>query len=202
MSDQTAQRSQRAYRKRKRAAQELRTREQITEATVALHESVGPAHTTVKAIAERAGVQRATVYRHFPDQQALFDACTGLYLRRHPMPDPHEWAGLAGPDERLRRALADLYAWYGDTEQMLSNSFRDVEHVPVATMQSFLGYFDSARAALMAGRPERGRARTRVSGAIGHAIGFATWRSLTREQGLDDEDAVALMAAMTDAAGR
>lgn len=199
MRNQKGPRAQRPYRKIKRAAEELRTRERITKATVALHESLGPGRTTIRAIAELAGVQRATVYRHFPDEQALFDACTAHYFGRHPMPDPQAWTATA-PDERLARALGELYAWYGETEQMVFNSIRDMERVPEATRESFLAYFDVVHAALMAGRPERGRARARVSAAIGHAIGFATWRSLVREQGIGDTEAVALMAAMVQAA--
>ena len=86
-----------------------------------LHGTVGPARTTVSAIADEAGVQRATVYRHFPDDQSLFDACTAHFYGLHPRPDPEAWASIADPDERLRKALADLYAWYGETEEMLSN---------------------------------------------------------------------------------
>jgi AcrR family transcriptional regulator len=197
MSDQKT----RPYRKRKRAEQEQATRERITEATVALHVSLGPAHTTVKAIAERAGVQRATVYRHFPDEQSLFDACSAHYYARHPMPNPHEWAAIAQPGERLERALADLYAWYGEAEELLFTSFRDAEAVPEATRAAFLAYVDAVHAVLLAGRPKRGRGQRRVAAAIGHAASFPTWRSLTREQGLDDAEAVALMAAMVEAAG-
>jgi AcrR family transcriptional regulator len=201
VGDQTRTQSSRTYRKRKRAAAELQTRERITRATVELHETVGPAGTTVKAIAELAGVQRATVYRHFPDEQKLFDACTALYFSRHPMPDPRAWAQIPAPGERLSQALADLYAWYGQAEQMISNSIRDIEQVPAATAESFLGYFAEIRAVLMGGRAERGRPRARVSAAVGHAIAFPTWHSLVREQGLKDAEAVALLAAMIDAAG-
>jgi AcrR family transcriptional regulator len=201
MSDEKRDGSPRIYRKRKRAAEELRTRERITEATVALHESMGPAHTTVKAIAERAGVQRATVYRHFPDEQALFNACTAKYYATHPMPDPGGWARITSPDERLVQALVALYGWYGETEKMLFNSVRDIEHVPDATRDSFLGYFDVVHATLMTGRHESGRALTRSAAAIGHAVSFSTWRSLVREHGLDTDEAVALMVAMVDAAG-
>ena len=93
MTTQTQQTAPRPYRKRKRAVSELETRQRITEAAVALHQTVGPARTSVKAIAERAGVDRATVYRHFPDDQALFNACTSHYYGRHPMPDPSRWVG-------------------------------------------------------------------------------------------------------------
>jgi AcrR family transcriptional regulator len=141
------------------------------------------------------------VYRHFPDDEALFDACTAHYFARHPMPDPGEWTAIGPPDERFRRALEDLYAWYGETEQMLFNSIRDIERAPVKTRERFFGYFVGVQAALMEGRPDRGRARARVSAAIGHAIGFGTWRSITREQGLENDEAVALMTAMVQKSG-
>src|SRR5215203_7546514 len=101
----------RTYRKRRRAERELETRRRITEAAVELHGSVGPAHTTITAVAERAGVQRATLYRHFPDEGALFDACSSHWAAQNPLPDLTEWAAAADPEERLRVALSDLYAW-------------------------------------------------------------------------------------------
>ncbi len=202
MSDQKRQPGRRPYRKGKRAASELKTRLRIIEAAVELHQSVGPARTSVKAIAERAGVQRATVYRHFPTDQALFDACTSHYYASHPMPDPSQWAASTDQEDRLRAALAQLYSWYDETEEMLASGMRDIDHVPAAAREAFLGYFLAVRAALLAGRRERGRARTRVAGAIGHAINFHTWRSLVREQQLRPDEAVSLMTTMVQAAGR
>ena len=190
----------RPYRKRRRAEEERRTRERIAAAAAALHASVGPANTTVKAVAERAGVQRATVYRHFPTDEALFEACTAHFYSRHPLPDPDAWMAIGRPDDRLRGALGELYGWYGETEDMLSNVTRDAARTPAGPRQRFLAYFERVRATLMAGRRERGRARQRVSAGIGHAAGFATWKSLVREQGLDQDDAVALMVSMVDAA--
>jgi AcrR family transcriptional regulator len=200
MTTQTRQPTPRPYRKRKRAESELQTRRRITEAAVALHQTVGPARASVKAIAERAGVDRATVYRHFPDAQALFDACTSHYYARHPMPNPGHWAAVTDPDERLRAALADLYRWYGETEEMLATGIRDIEHVPAGSREAFLGYFQTVHVALMAGRRERGRTRLRIAGAIGHAINFHTWRSLVREQQLSADEAIALMTATVHAA--
>jgi AcrR family transcriptional regulator len=191
----------RAYRKRRRAELEVETRRRITEATVRLHGTVGPARTTVSSIADEAGVQRGTVYRHFPDDQALYDACTAHFYGRHPRPDLHGWARISDPEKRLRRALADIYAWYGQTEGMLLNTQRDAAHVPPRTRESFLAYFEEARGILMRGRRERGRPRDLVAAVIGHGISFATWRSLVREQGLDVEDAVELMARMVSTAG-
>jgi AcrR family transcriptional regulator len=197
----TGTKRSRRYRKRRRAELELETRHRIAEATAKLHGAVGPAQTTVSAIADEAGVQRSTVYRHFPDDQALFDACTAHFYGRHPMPDIERWASIADPDERLHRALTDLYAWYGETEDMLSNTQRDAAYVPGPTRARFLGYFKTARELLTRGRRERGRPRARVAAAIGHAISFATWRSLVREQGLDDAEAVDMMARTVAEAG-
>jgi AcrR family transcriptional regulator len=202
MATETRQTAPRPYRKRRRALSELETRRRITEAAVALHQTVGPARTSVKAIAERAGVDRATVYRHFADEQALFSACTSHYYGRHPMPEPGRWVAIADPDERLRAALADLYRWYGETEAMLATGMRDIEHVPAESRQDFLGYFEAVRAALVAGRRERGRVRTRVSGAIGHATNFHTWHSLVREQQLSPDEAITLMAATVHTAAQ
>lgn len=192
--------SSRPYRKTKRALSEAETRQRIVEATVGLHESVGPAKTTVKAIAERAGVQRATVYKHFSDLQALFAACNAYYYKRHPMPDPEPWATIASPCERLGVALRALYGWYEETEEMLSVGMRDIDAVPPATREAFFGYFHHVARSLMAGRSERGRARQRVAAAIGHAISFATWRSLVRDGSLSSEEATQLMQALVEAA--
>src|SRR4029453_13946377 len=117
----------RQYQQRKRAEQQDETRLRITEATVDLHGSVGPSRTTVSAVAERAGVQRATVYRHFPDERALFAACSAHWRAPNPRPDPASWAAMEDPQARTRRALAELYAYYGRTEQMLANLIRDQE---------------------------------------------------------------------------
>ncbi len=202
MMTQTQDTAPRPYRKRKRAVSELETRQRITEAAVALHQTVGPARTSVKAIAERAGVDRATVYRHFPDEQALFNACTSHYYARHPMPDPSRWAAITDPDERLRAALADLYGWYGETEEMLATGIRDIEHVPAGSREAFFGYFQTVHAVLMVGCRERGRTRLRVAGAIGHAINFHTWHSLVREQQLSVDEAITLMASTVNAAAQ
>ena len=193
--------SKRTYRKRRRAELEEQTRRRITEATVALHGSVGPARTSVSAVADRAGVQRATVYRHFPDEDALFAACSSHFMSENPVPDPGAWAAIDDPDERLRAALRELYAWYGRTEWMLEKTTRDVATVPALapSMELFAAYLQGARDILLAGRRERGARRRRAGAAIGHALGFGTWRSLVREQGLSQEEAVDLMAGLAAA---
>jgi AcrR family transcriptional regulator len=192
--------SPRPYRKTKRALTEAETRQRIIEATVELHATLGPAKTTIKAIAERAGVQRATVYNHFPELQALFEACNAHYYERHPMPDPTSWAGIASPKERFRVALRELYRWYEETEAMLSAGIRDIDAVPPAAREAFFGYFHDVARSLMRGRRERGRARVRTAAAVGHAISFVTWQSLVRQGSLTSEEAADLMEAMVGAA--
>jgi AcrR family transcriptional regulator len=190
----------REYKKRKRAESEAQTKLRITEAAVDLHGSVGPAKTTISAIADRAGVQRATVYRHFPDEESLFAACSSHWSAANPPPSLESWGRIPDPDARLRTGLAELYAWYDGTEYMLEKTTRDVALVPAmrSAMEGFGGWFGSALETLDRGRPERGARRARARGAIGHALDFDTWRSLVRRQGLDPADAVRLMTAMVD----
>ena len=193
----------RKYTKRRRAEAEEQTRQRITEAAVELHGSVGPARTTISAVADRAGVQRATVYRHFPDEESLFAACSGHFAALNPPPDLAAWREIADPAARLEQALADLYPYYRRTEAMLDNVMRDAPLVEAMTkpVARRLAYLQAVVEALMAGRPERGNARRRVKAAIGHATSFSTWQSLVRQQGLGDSEAAATMAAMVEAAG-
>jgi AcrR family transcriptional regulator len=194
----------RRYRKRKRAELEERTRQRITEAAMRLHGSVGPARTTVSAVAREAGVQRSTVYRHFPTDVELFAACSQHWVSLNPPPDPAAWSEIADPGERLRIALGDLYAWYAWGEPMLVNTTRDASLVPAMEepMRAFGTVVEGMQAALMSGRRERGGRRRRVAAAIALALAFTTWRSLTREAGLDADEAVALMTATVAEAGR
>ncbi len=188
----------RQYQKRKRAESEEETRLRITEALMKLHETVGPARTTVSAVADLAGVQRATVYRHFPDVEAQVDACSTHWLSLNAPPDPTPWTKIEDPDERLGVALDELYEWYERTAPMAEKLYRDAPLVPEIAVRM------EARAAVMGGLAEQlaaGRPRRKaVRAAIGHALDFATWRSLTRDQGLSRAQAVGLMRAMAAAA--
>lgn len=194
----------RKYEKKRRAELEAETRRRITETAVELHGTVGPARTSISAIAEHAGVRRSTVYRHFPDEVALFDACSAHWAQENPLPDPSAWEAVADPDERLRIALEQLYAFYRHTEPMLENLHRDERTMPLVRDRFvvFHEYQRAARDLLVRGRPGRGRRREEIRAAVGHALAFPTWRSLTREQGLDDGEAVEMMARLAAAAER
>ena len=189
MSDQ-----KRSYRKRLRAEQEEETRRRIVESAVALHGSLGPSRTTLSAIAEHAGVQRSTLYRHFADEASVFGACSELWANRNPLPDLAAWAAIADPDERLGVALGELYAFYARNEQMLANLYRDAALMPAVAerFSGFGAYLDAARgdadaaARRCAARRASGRARRSA-----HALAFSTWRSLVGEQRLRREVAAA-----------
>ncbi|MGE5274710.1 MAG: TetR/AcrR family transcriptional regulator [Verrucomicrobiota bacterium] len=185
----------RPYRMKRRAELEELTRRRITESAVALHEEVGPAHASISAIAARAGVRRSTVYRHFPDEEALFAACSAHWRTANPPPDPRTWTPIRDPAERTRTALRELYAFYSRTEAMYVSLLRDEALVPAVQrrLRDFYGYLDAVQDDLAAGRGLRGRQARYAGAAIGHALAFQTWRSLTRQQELTNDDAVELM---------
>ncbi len=194
----------RKYELKRRAEQQEETRRRITEATVELHELAGPARTTISAIAERAGVQRLTVYRHFPDERALLTACSGHWTAANPPPDPSPWQRVRDPEVRLRKALSEFYAYYGRTETMMANVLRDAPEMPALAemLESYGHYLTSVRGILAVGWGVRGKRRELLLAAIGHALDFGTWRSLVRQQGLDDEQAIELMVGTVRCAMR
>jgi len=192
----------RPYRLKRRAEGERRTRLRITESVVELHGTLGPARTSISAVAQRAGVRRSTVYRHFPDEASLFSACTSYWMAAHPFPDVARWAAIDDPAVRLMAALGELYAHYRRTERMMSNILRDEATMPIVKrmLGGYRDYLCAARDALMSGRGVREPARRQVCAAIGHALTFGTWHSLAREQGLPDSQAAGLMCRLVAAA--
>jgi AcrR family transcriptional regulator len=192
----------RTYRMKRRAESQQQTRRRITESAAELHRTVGPSRTSISAVAARAGVRRSTVYRHFPSEAALFDACSAHWAEANPLPNLETWALIDSPEERLEVGLAELYSFYDRTERMLENLFRDETTVPLVgeRFAAFRGYLAATCETLMAGRKLKGAARRRAQAAIGHASSFSTWKSLVREQRLTDADAVLLMGALVAAA--
>ncbi len=191
----------RPYRLGKRAEGQADTRRRIVEAALELHTSIGPLATTVSAIAERAGVERLTVYRHFPDEKTLYAACTAHYMSLHPPPDPHSWLTIANACERMRRGLSEQYAWFADNERRQASILRDIEAVRARGSLPHRPPFEGpAVEALRSGWQARGRARGRLRATLGHALSFYTWRSLEREQKLARGDAVELMVGLAQKA--
>lgn len=182
----------------KRAEDEQQTRARIVDAAEALHAEVGPARATISAIAERAGVTRATVYRHFPDDESLFLACSGQWLSRQSLPDPDAWDTRDDPFAVLHSGLTDIYRYFRDGEPMLTSVLRDTAVVPAQVKQARLAREREWRERLTRTLP--GRRRRTVQAAVAHAISFGTWRSLCVDLGLSNSSAVDLMVAMTAAA--
>jgi AcrR family transcriptional regulator len=189
--------TRRRYEKRARAAQEQATRLRIIEAAIGLHGTIGPARTTISAIAEQAGVRRATVYRHFPDERALLMGCSGTFAQRNPRPDPATWASIADPDARLAAALDAIYGWYERTEPMLTAVLRDAEAVPIIQeiqAAGRLAYLAGVEDRLASGWGARGKAAKRLRATIALALDFLAWRTL-RERGLGRADVIAVMSS-------
>jgi AcrR family transcriptional regulator len=188
----------RRYEKKRRAELEAETRRRITESAMELHGTVGPSRTSISAVAERAGVRRSTVYRHFPDETALFTACSTHFAETNPLPDLASWESVGDPDERLRVALDELYGYYRRTESMMDNLHRDEMTMPIVKrlFTPFREYLSAARDTLVRGHHARGRHRDELRAAIGHTLAFTTWRSLMREQELDDSQAAELMRGL------
>src|SRR5512143_473553 len=186
----------RPYRLRKRLDQQQETRQRIVEAAVALHEELGPAATTISAIAERAGVQRLTFYRHFPEERALYRACSAHWTAAHPLPDPSAWASLREPRARLKAALTALYAYYRSGAGMLTKVLRDAPGIPAVAevMLPFRHYLRQRTNELALGWPASPLQRLRRA-AIAHALEFDTWRSLAG-QGMTEAEAAELMVGM------
>ncbi|HUR85249.1 MAG TPA: helix-turn-helix domain-containing protein [Solirubrobacteraceae bacterium] len=186
----------RKYELKARAERQDETRRRIVAATAELHEEIGPARTTVAEIARRAGVQRLTVYNHFPEDADLFAACQGHFLSEHPPPDFAGALALEDPQTRVRAALGALYPSYREREPMTSKVLRDRSAIP-ALDELMSRTADAAMAgladALAAGFGASGEQRTRLRATVALALDFSSWQRLKRE-GLDDAAAAELMA--------
>lgn len=195
--------STRNYTLRRRAEAQDETRARIVDAAVALHEELGPARTTVSAIAERAGVQRLTVYRHFPDDVALFAACSSRWLEDHPPPDPHEWEPIGDAAARLRTALVALFGYYRRTAGMWTALYRDRADVPAiqGPMQEFDDYLADVQRGLATAWGDAGRRRD-VRALLAHCLRFSTWQSLIEQERLPLAEAAAACVRWVEAVAR
>lgn len=198
LSEQHRSTKRRPYRKAKRAEDETRTRSRIVDAAEELHGSLGPSRTTVSAIAERAAVTRATLYRHFPDTESLFLACSSQWLSRQRLPDPDSWIAHTDAFERLVVGLGQIYRYYRGGEQMIALIHRDADAIPPRVIANGMAAEQRWLHTLL--DPFPGRRRKKVRAAVSHAVAFSTWRSLCVTQGLSDRSAIELIKGMVTAA--
>lgn len=188
----------RKYELKQRARGQAATRLAIIEAAVELHRTVGPARTTVTEVAKRAGVHRATVYEHFPDEHGLFRACSAHWDAAHPPPDIEAWAHVAEPPQRLRLALSELYAYYAESAEMLDCVLHDARSV--AALANYLAeewdpLLDAIVETLAAGWHVRGAAARRLRALLRVAVDFPTWKTLTGPGGMSSRTAATTIAA-------
>jgi AcrR family transcriptional regulator len=191
----------RKYELKQRADAMEETRLRITKAAMELHGSVGPARTTVTAVAERAGVQRHTVYRHFPTEAELLASCSGHFAALHPWPDTDAWSRIDDPRERLATGLNEVYRWYEETGEMMTRILRDRELVEAIepALQPFYDYVGRCARVLSAGWGLRGRRKRILEASIRHAVEFGTWQSLVRSGNITRAEAVRLMTGLATA---
>ena len=188
--------AKRKYQLKHRAERQEETRQRILEATIMLHERVGVPGVTISAVAEQAGVERLTVYRHFPDEKALLTAATTFYLGAYPPPNPQPWRDIADPGVRLRVGLTATYAYHQQTEAMIGHLIQGMPYKPIIcdALEAYLAHWLGVQQILSAGWDTADRALITV--AVGHTVSFKTWHSLVRDLGLENDQAVELMVGM------
>lgn len=193
MSRGDRRQASRPYRMQRRAEKMDDTRQRIVEAAVLLHGTVGPGATTIMRIADEAGVTRATVYRHFPDDASLFAACSSHWLSLQRAPQPAAWAVAATASDRMRLGLTDLYRFYRDGEAMLTRIYGDIALIPESRQRELRVRDEQLRDVLLDAFPAEHRTCRRLRAVVGHAVSFGTWRSLCVDHGLPNRDAVDAM---------
>lgn len=189
----------RTYTLKRRAEQQAETRRRIVEAAVDLHGSIGPALTSLSMVAERAGVQRHTLYAHFPDERSLFMACSGLVMERDPLPDAGLWRAIEDRHERLRTGLAAIYGWYERNASIAGCVLRDAEfhaltrEVSEIRMGPFMAAYHEVLGTKLSAKQRA---------MLGLALSFYTWRSLTRDGGLAQGAAIGAIVQAIEGAGK
>ena len=188
------------YNLKARAERYEQTRQRIVETAMELHKTHGPAQTTITDIAKGAGVKRQTVYNHFPDELSLLKACSAHNRTLNPPPDPEPWRLIADPESRLRRALAEVYAYYRRNEQMQANVTRDAQVNPNVrkVFEARIKHQERMRDALASSgwKEGDGQRHKQLYGALWIALEFQTWHTLVRQQGFEDEEVIELMVGM------
>jgi AcrR family transcriptional regulator len=187
------------YNLKARAERQQQTRQRIVETAVELHRAYGPAQTTITDIAKRAGVERQTVYNHFPDELSLLKACSAHNRALNPPPDPEPWRLISDPESRLRMALAEVYAYYRRNEQILANVTRDAQANPNVrkVLEPRVKHQERMRDVLAAGWEHGdGQPHKLLYGALWVSLEFQTWHTLVRQQAFEDEEVVELMVGM------
>lgn len=193
-------RPKRKYELKKRAEKMAETRRRIAKAAAELHGTIGPARTSLSAVAQRAGVQRHTLYRHFPTEADLFEACSAHFFAEHPLPDLESWREIRDPHQRLQQVLNELYGYYERTERMFSNVLRDAELIEDLrpTLLPMQEWLDDLAATLARGWSTPAPRRHLLTAATRHVLDFRSWRSLTFENRTTRAEAIELAIGLVE----
>lgn len=194
VKDQGPSAPRRAYRMRRRTKLVGQTRQRITDAAVRLHTSIGPSETSMSAVAHEAGVTRLTLYRHFPSKDDLFGACMSHWRSLHPPPDADRWRTIPAFEGRVRTALGELYRWYAENGSDLYPIYRDAASTPESNRRARRESNERMTDAILADLDMMPAERRRLRAALGHVIGFWTWRSLVVDHGLPKSEAIEMAA--------
>ena len=181
----------RSYQLKQGAEAQSQTRQRIVDAAIELHQAKGLAATSVNDIAERAKVAKVTVYRHFPDEETLVNACSGHYFHNHPFPDPENWRHIKDPHDRLRHGLSETYAYHRTTEPMIARVLGEARDMPI--MEPYHAHWQKAVDVLAAAFQGSAKSERLLTAALALALSFDTWRHLVRSHDLTDDQAIVLM---------
>lgn len=183
----------RSYRLGRRAETAEETRRRIVEATYALHSERGIAGTTMKDIAERAGVSVGTVYHHFPSYPDAIAACGAFATVRVPAPTAAIYEGAAGRRERVQRLARALFDYY-ERQPALSSVRRDAH---IAEMLQVHAAHEAANRLALAVEAV-GTASTDARGAVAALVDVEVYHSFQR-QGFGPASAADAVAALINA---
>jgi AcrR family transcriptional regulator len=92
----------------------LARREEILETATELFAEHGFSDAVTQALAERLGVGKGTIYRHFPSKRALFLAATDRVMRRLQEEVNAAVAGIDDGLERVERAVTTFLKFFAE----------------------------------------------------------------------------------------
>ena len=188
--------SPRRYRSDRRQAGVDETRRRIVGAAVALHAEQGAMATSFAQVAKRADVAVPTVYKHFPNQAALLQSCTGHVFACSPALGPEIYRGLATAEARLAALAKAAFAVHRFQAPWMRRGIHEA-----ALMPDLAKIVDEARSQFrrlvalaleprFAGRPPAG-----LVALIEILLGFSAWQRLAEEAGLSQSGAEERAAA-------
>jgi AcrR family transcriptional regulator len=150
-------------------------------------------------VAEKAGVQRHTLYAHFPDERSLMLACSGSVLERDPLPDAQPWRAIRDPSQRLRVGLTAIYDWYERNAKLTACVLRDAEYHLLTNEINEL----RAGAAMASYREVLGaKLNAKQRALLQLALSFFTWRTLVLDAELGQSAAVEAMVQAIETAAK